>query len=183
MNDLKYEKLVYRFQPEYLARFIDGKEIRDEVPRAYFRGACQIPGSQFNVGYGLINGPLLLDPYPHKHPADEYLVFGAGSLNARDWDAHIEFTIGLGDDAEKYDIDEPMVIRIPAGIWHCPLNFVRVDKPVFFQPALLQGMFGGTYRMPDGERDLVYNGQIECVMEPGKKCECCQKCLSLDWRK
>ena len=183
MNDLKYEKLVYRFQPEYLARSIDGKEIRDEVPRAYFRGACQIPGSQFNVGYGLINGPLLLDPYPHKHQADEYLVFGAGSLNARDWDAHIEFTIGLGDDAEKYDIDEPMVIRIPAGIWHCPLNFVRVDKPVFFQPALLQGMFGGTYRMPDGERDLVYNGQIECVMEPAKKCDCCQKCLSLDWRK
>ena len=78
---------------------------------------------------------------------------------------------------------QPMVIRIPAETWHCPLNFVRIDKPVFFQVALMQGMFGGTYMMPDGTREIAYNGQIECIMEPGKNCDCCRKCLSMDWRK
>ena len=30
---------------------------------------------------------------------------------------------------------------------------------------------------------MYYNGQIECVMEPGKKCDVCKNCLSLDWKK
>jgi hypothetical protein len=183
MSERKYENLVFRFKPEYLATTVDGTEIKDKSPQAYFRGACQIPGSRFNVGYGYVTQPGIVDPYPHKHYADEYLVFGSGTLNAKDWDAHIELTIGLGDDAELYVIDEPMTIRIPAGIWHCPLNFVRITKPVFFQPALQQGMFGGTYLLPDGEREMYYNGQIQCVIEPEKKCDVCKKCLTLDWRK
>jgi hypothetical protein len=135
------------------------------------------------VGYGLVTRPVLVDPYPHKHSADEYLIFGSETLNASDWNARVELTLGLGDDAEVIIIDQPMTIRIPAGIWHCPLDFVRVDAPVFFQPALLQGMFGGTYLMPDGEKELVYNGQIECPYEAGKKCDCCKKCLTQSWEK
>jgi len=183
MSDLKYGKLVYRFEPEYLAHSIDGTDIRDGTPMAYFRGGCYIPGARFNVGYGLVTAPALVDPYPHKHPSDEYLIFGSETLNSKDWDAYAELTIGLGDDAEVIAIDQPMTIRVPAGTWHCPMNFIRVTKPIFFQPALLQDMFGGTYLMPDGEQELVYNGQIECVLEPGKKCDCCKKCLSLSWEK
>jgi hypothetical protein len=183
MSALKYDKLVYRFKPEYLSHTVDGKEIKDDTPQAYFRGGCLIPGAQFNVGYGLVPRPILMDPYPHKHPTDEYLVFGSETLNAKDWDARVELTLGLGDEAEVIVIDQPMTIRIPAGLWHCPLNFVRIDTPIFFQAALLQGMFGGTYLMPDGEKELVYNGQIECPLELGKKCDCCKKCLSLSWEK
>jgi hypothetical protein len=181
MGGLKYEKLVYRFKPEYLSHTVDGQDINDDTPQAYFRGGCQIPGARFNVGYGLVTQPVLVDPYPHKHSADEYLIFGAGTLNAKDWDARVELTLGLGDDAEVIVIDQPMTVRVPAGIWHCPLDFVRVDAPVFFQPALLQAMFGGTYLMPDGEKELVYNGQIECTIKPGKKCDCCKACLALSW--
>ena len=183
MSELKYDKLVFRFEPEYLSHTVDGKDITSDDPQAYFRGACQIPGAQFNVGFGLVTAPILVDPYPHRHYADEYLVFGSETLNSKDWDAHVELTLGLGDDAEVIVIDQPMTIRVPAGLWHCPLNFIRVDKPVFFQPALLQGMFGGTYIMPDGERELYYNGQIECPLKPGKKCDCCKKCLALSWEK
>ena len=43
MSRLKCEKLFYRFEPEYLIFTIDGKEIEDKSPQAYFRGACQIP--------------------------------------------------------------------------------------------------------------------------------------------
>ena len=58
-----------------------------------------------------------------------------------------------------------------------------IGRPVFFQPGLLQGMFGGTYLLPDGEREMYYNGQIECVLEPGKQCNACKKCLSIEWNK
>ncbi|MDR3149158.1 MAG: hypothetical protein LBT88_03975 [Oscillospiraceae bacterium] len=183
MNELKYDKLVYRFEPEYLAVGVDGKKIDNGDPQAYFRGACQIPGSQFNIGYGLVTQPGVVDPYPHKHFADEYLIFGSGTLDSDDWDAEVKFTIGVGDDAETYIIDCPTTVRVPAGVWHCPLEFVRVTKPVFFQPALMQGVFGGTYMMPDGERDMYYNGQIKCVLDPEKKCTTCKRCLTLDWRK
>jgi len=186
MSDLQYERLIYRNRPERGAQFIDGtyrENENNEVRGVGFRGACQIPGSQFNIGGGYVTNPIFIDPYPHKHPSDEYLAFLGSLQNVFDWDAHIEFTLGLGDDAEKYDIDQPTIVRIPAETWHCPLNFVRIGKPVFFQVALMQGMFGGTYRMPEGVREIAYNGQIECIMEPGKNCDCCRKCLSLDWRK
>ena len=183
MNDLKYENLVLRLQPEHVSKTVDGQLISGSELQAYFRGASQIPGSRFNVGYNLVTKPILIDPYPHTHPSDEYLIFGAETLNSKDWDALAELTIGLGDDAEVYQIDETMTVRIPAGVWHGPLNFIRVDKPVFFQAALIQGMYSGTYLTPDGERELTYNGDIDCVLKAGKKCDCCKNCLSRSWEK
>ena len=183
MEERKYERLFYRFRPEYLAGTIDGRELHDTSPQASFRGGCQIPGANYNVSYRLVREACLLDPYPHKHMADEYLVFGSETMNGRDWDAEVEVTIGLGEDAETYVIDRPATVFIPAGTWHCPLNFKRVEKPVFFQPSLMQPMFGGVYQLPDGEKEIYYNGQIQCVLEPEKKCTSCRKCLQIDWRK
>lgn len=179
---MKFDRLVHRFTPEYLSTTVDNKEIHDKSAQAYFRGACQIPGARFNIGYGLVTEPCLVDPYPHKHFADEYLIFGSETLCAKDWDAEIEITLGLGNDAETYVIDRPATVYVPAGIWHCPLNFKRIGTPVFFQPALLQGMFGGIYLIDGEEKELYYNGQIDCVLEPGKKCVACKRCLARDWQ-
>jgi hypothetical protein len=185
MNVSKYEKLVYRNRPERGAQFIDGtyqENEAQEVRGVGFRGACQIPGAKFNIGGGLVTEPIFIDPYPHRHPADEYLAFLGRPGHVFDWDAHVEFTLGLGDDAELYNIDEPTIVRIPANMWHCPLNFIRIGKPIFFQVSVEHGIFGGTYMMPDGIQELEYNGQIDCILEPGKQCDVCKKCLSLDWR-
>ncbi|MBQ1740644.1 MAG: hypothetical protein II042_02830, partial [Erysipelotrichaceae bacterium] len=40
--------------------------------------------------------------------------------------------------------------------------------------------FGGIYHMPDGDKPIYYNGMIDCIMEPGKHCNCCQRCLQLE---
>lgn len=185
MSDLKYEKLVLKVKPEYNEIIPDNADSDYLVnPRAYFRGACQIPGSQMVIGFNILKKPFFLEKYPHVHEHDEYLIFLGGTFpNLFDFDAHIELTIGKGEDAETYNIDEPTIVRIPAGVWHCPLNFIKINKPVFFQPALQQGCFGGTYDFPGGMREMYYNGNIECVIEPGKKCNSCRKCLTLDWRK
>lgn len=182
----KYEKLIYFNQPERGTAFIDGTykdNTNKEVEGIGIRGACQIAGAKAYIGGGLIKEPVFIDPYPHKHEADEFLAFLGPPTDRYDFNAHVEFTLGLGDDAELYNIDEPTIVRIPAGTWHCPLNFIRIDKPIFFEVVLLQGAFGGTYQMPDGIKELWYNGQINCILNPEKQCDTCQKCLTIDWNK
>ena len=182
----KYEKLIYFNKPERGAAFIDGTYIENESQEVLgvgIRGAYQIPGAKAFITGGLVTEPVFIDPYPHKHDADEFLAFLGPPTDRYDFHAHVEFTLGLGDDAELYNIDEPTIVRIPAGTWHCPLNFIRIDRPIFFQVALLQGAFGGTYMMPDGMKELWYNGQINCILDPEKKCDTCQKCLTIDWNK
>jgi hypothetical protein len=117
--------------------------------------------------------PFFLDRVQHRHAKDEFLVFlGASFPNVFDFDADIEFTLGkLGEDEELYHINKPPIIRIPAGVYHCPLNFKRVDKPVLFLATLMTPMFGGIYDMPDGTtKEMYYNGPIQCKFNENMKC-------------
>ena len=182
----KYEKLVFEFPHEYneLVAFGDDPGFILS-PQAYFRGASQIPGSEFNVGFQVFVKPFFLDRIPHRHNADEYLVFLGGTFpNLFDFDADIEFSIGKPEDGvEIFHIDKPMIIRIPTGLYHCPLKFKRVDKPIFFQAMLMQDMFSNIYDTEDGgEKTLWYNGPLPCRQIPDKKCDCCRNCIEKDWR-
>ena len=114
-----------------------------------------------------------------------FLVFlGASFPNVFDFDAKIEFTLGKGDEAETYIIDKPTIIRIPAGVSHCPLNFKEVNKPVLFLATLFTPMFGGVYDLPDGKTmEMYYNGPVPCKYNPDKKCDTCGKCLQETWEK
>ena len=185
MGNLKYENLIFRPKPERGAAFIDGTYVENkdqEIRGVGFRGSCQIKGAKAQVSGGLVTEPVFIDPYPHKHPADEYLGFVGAPGSPFDWgDTYIEFTLGLGDEAELFIIDRPTIVRIPANTWHCPLNFIRIDKPVLFQVVVEHGLFSGTYLMPDGEKELAYNGQISCIIDPEKHCDVCKKCLTFRW--
>jgi len=188
MSNQKYERLIYRNRPEKGVRRIDGTYVElDEQEQCSvgFRGACQVKGAKVFVKGDIITQPIFINPYTHKHPADEYLGF-TGIPGLYDWgDSHVEFTFGHGDDAEVYVLDRPTIIRIPANIWHGPLNFIKVDKPIFFEVALEHGLYTGTYLMPDGEKEITYNGEIQCILAPDKQCDICkgeasQKCLALE---
>ena len=74
MGERKYERLVYQFKPEYNEAAAEGVGTDYVVsPQAYFRGACQIPGAQYNVGFQIFTKPFFLDRIPHIHPVEEYL--------------------------------------------------------------------------------------------------------------
>ena len=182
----KFGKLVFAFPQEDNEAVANG-DPPDYVihPQAYFRGACQIPGSEFNQSYQIFVKPFFLDRIQHRHAKDEFLVFlGASFPNVFDFDARIEFTLGKGEEAETYVIDRPTIIRIPAGTYHCPLHFKEVNKPVLFLATLFTPMFGGIYDMPDGTtRELYYNGPIQCKYNKDKKCDSCGKCLQETWEK
>ena len=51
-----------------------------------------------------------------------------GDMN--DFDAEVE--LYMGEEGEKYIITVPTIVYVPARMIHCPLNFTRINKPVFF---------------------------------------------------
>jgi hypothetical protein len=115
-------------------------------PQAYFRGENHIPGSGINMGWQLFIQPVQLEKEPHTHDADEYLIFLGN--NPADWfssfDAEIDFF--LGEEMEKYLIDKPTIIYIPATMVHCPLNFRVLNKPVLFTALLQTPVFTKTMK-------------------------------------
>ncbi|MBQ8930248.1 MAG: hypothetical protein IJ052_07610 [Oscillospiraceae bacterium] len=182
----KFGKLVFEFPQEDNEIVAEGDPADYVVhPQAYFRGARQIPGSEFNSSFQIFVKPFFLDRVQHRHPKDEYLIFlGASFPNVFDFDAHIEFTLGKGEEAETFVIDKPTIIRVPAMTYHCPLNFKEVNKPVMFMAACMMPMFGGIYDLPNGETmEMYYNGPLPCKYNENKKCDSCGKCLTEKWEK
>jgi hypothetical protein len=78
-----------------------------------------------------ISGPFLMDKGSHAHDFDQFLFFlGANPMNVEEFMAEVHFS--LGEEEEKHIITSSTVAFIPRGMKHCPLNFVRVDKPIYF---------------------------------------------------
>jgi len=73
---------------------------------------------------------------PHKHNFHQILCFvGGDPNNIRDFGAEIE--VFLGEEMEKHLITTNTAITIPPGLYHCPINFIKVDKPVVFLEVML----------------------------------------------
>lgn len=180
-----YEKLVFEFPQEYNEIVAPGDDPGYVVkPQAYFRGASQIPGAEFNSSFQIFVKPFFLDKLQHRHPKDEYLIFlGATFPNVFEFDADIFFTLGkLGEGEETFHITKPTIVRVPAGVYHCPLHFKRIDKPVLFLAACMMPMFGAISDLPDGKtREGFYNGPGQCKYDVSKKCNSCRKCLLEKW--
>ena len=67
-------------------------------------------------------------PRPHKHDFDEVLAFfGTNRDDPKDLGAEIELWI----DDEPNVMNKSFVACIPAGTEHCPLNILKIWRPVF----------------------------------------------------
>jgi hypothetical protein len=75
--------------------------------------------------------PHLMVNTTHVHDCDEHLFFlGTNFEDMNDFDAEIE--LYMGEEGEKHIITSPTIVYVPAKMIHCPLNFAKVNKPVFF---------------------------------------------------
>lgn len=155
-------------------------------PRGGYPGIQIDPDSKLYTGFDIILKPTPMDDAHIHHAVEEYLMFtGCDLTNAFDsFDA--EITIMIGDDPdnmEEHIITEPTVIRIPPNVWHCPINFKRVDKPVNFMPIYPDGCWSKISRQfikDDGTPTYVYEGvglQM-CRLDSTKKCVFCGKCIN-----
>jgi len=42
---------------------------------------------------------------------------------------------------EKHVITYPVAINVPPGVPHCPINIIRIDKPIVFIEVMLTGKY------------------------------------------
>jgi hypothetical protein len=64
----------------------------------------------------------------HSHPFNEYLIFlGTDPKNPGDLGGEVELWLG---DEEKYSLTESCAVFVPEGLYHTPLIFKRVDRPI-----------------------------------------------------
>ena len=65
---------------------------------------------------------------PHCHDFDEYLVFqGTDPADPFDLGGEIEFWLG----GQKFNLTKSFMVYIPAGMKHCPLKHISIDRPIF----------------------------------------------------
>ena len=65
---------------------------------------------------------------------------------------------------EMYTITKPTVIRVPAGMWHGPVQFKRIGAPINFMPFYPSGEYGKVVReVKAGRYDgPIYTGAPTC---------------------
>ncbi len=70
-------------------------------------------------------------PDLHSHPFNEIvLLIGSNPRNLRELGGEIEWTMGAGPDAETYKLTSTTLIYVPHGLFHGPMRFIRVDRPI-----------------------------------------------------
>ncbi len=174
----KYDEYVYTLPKIY------SESDTFASPKAYFNGAESLWGSNMIFGFTVIQKEALLD-FPHVHHAVEeiYMFSGHDLCNFFDFDAEIEMWIGDSpENMEKYVITKPTLVRIPARMWHGPINYKRVGKPVAFSSVYMNGERSKVTRRihPDGTVDFPYlsSNLKRCVIDKTRKCNMCGRCTS-----
>jgi hypothetical protein len=108
-------------------------------------------GGHLSVDSILITRPFLMVGQAHRHEFPQYLhFFSANADDQRIFDAEIEIT--LGEDAihgEKHIITRPTALYVPAGLYHGPLNFKVINKPVLFVDIAVAGEYKRVEDTPD----------------------------------
>ncbi len=82
--------------------------------------------------YDMMAQSSLLDASPHYHTFDEYYIWaGVEPFNRNGkLPGTVELWLGCGEQAECYEIDEPTIVRIPAGLIHGPTTFKNITAPM-----------------------------------------------------
>ena len=100
-------------------------------PLVHLRGNIHGGGSDITISRSWITQPFTMIQKSHVHDRAQFLMFAGGNpLSVKEFGAEIE--LFLGEEGEKHVITTPAVVYIPAGLWHGPLVYTRVDKPIEF---------------------------------------------------
>jgi hypothetical protein len=89
---------------------------------------------------------------------------------------------------ELHKITKPTVVYLPPTVWHSPILFRNVKKPVLFQAAFMAGCWGtitrheGANGMYGETKGYTYTYQGDnirfCVKDPTKRCTVCGECFA-----
>ena len=114
-------------------------EIAPFLPRVKFNSKKNFGYGDFGLRFSTVTEPFEIPEGPHAHDFEQYLCFVGTGINVREFGAEVE--LFLGEENERHLITETTVVHIPAGMVHCPLRFIKVDKPITFINAVLIGRY------------------------------------------
>jgi len=161
-------------------------------PKTYLRGQTYMEDCQYHIGWQVFTEASNMEEAHFHQGKDEYLFFmGANPMDMFDFEAEIDIMIGDDPDhMETYHINRPCVIRFPANVWHCPILFRKMKKPLLFQAAFQDGVWGTITRSEAPEsakkktyfsRKYVYDYMGDnvrrCKFNEDKVCIICGKCF------
>jgi hypothetical protein len=131
MKMKQYEKYIFR-EPLVKGRLAPQVHICGEK---HLNGDEYCPGSNFPGFPNEVTLFTVVEPgvvsAKHAHDYDELLYFlGGNPMNFYDFRAEAE--ILMGEEEERYLIDTTTVIYVPKGLMHCPIYFLKVEKPIMF---------------------------------------------------
>ena len=150
MKNSKYEKFI----------------VKNPYRKVFDVEAISLHDNELNCGvlvaYQPVIKPFLMPPKSHNHDYTQILFFlGTNPYDVREFDSEIELTVGQGEDTEVITFNCPSAITIPAGVYHCPLNFKRVGKPFIFMEIDLTGEYSRTY--VDGTPGVAYDMELRGI--------------------
>jgi hypothetical protein len=95
----------------------------------------------FSMACVYMKSPEMGTTESHQHDFAQYLCFFSTNSNeAKDFDTEIE--LSLGEEMEKHLINSPTIVYVSPGLFHGPLNFIRVNKPVMFVDIAMSARYG-----------------------------------------
>ncbi|MGB9887893.1 MAG: hypothetical protein ACPLPT_07985 [Moorellales bacterium] len=138
-----------------LERFIFGVDkLRSETrhpeitaPILRFRNPGEVGSHSLVLSFEAITEPFVMEPQPMVHEFDQVLIFiGGNPTNMLDLGGEVQLSLGKDRNSMvQFTFTTPTVVYIPAGMWHCPLAFTRIDdprQPIFFQDLFFSGQYG-----------------------------------------
>ena len=105
-------------------------------------GAKDLGGLKLHVIYacGYATGITGKSRKPHVHDYDEAVFFiGSDPYHLDELGATVEVSIGELGKEEKHVFDKPTVLIAPAGLWHCPIVTLKIERPYVCMAVSLTG--------------------------------------------
>lgn len=89
-----------------------------------------------------VQKPYMFHEPTHKHLFTEYFFFwGSNPDDMKEFDAEVEFT--FGPEHEKHVIKKPTIVVAAPGVYHCPLNYAKVNKPFYCMELFMTSAYSG----------------------------------------
>lgn len=100
-------------------------------------------GAKMSLVLTSVRKPYMFHDTTHKHNFTEFFIFfGSNPMDMNEFDAEVEFS--FGEEREKHIITSPSIITVPPGVYHCPLNYAKIDKPFYCLEAFLTSGYTST---------------------------------------
>jgi mannose-6-phosphate isomerase-like protein (cupin superfamily) len=126
MSGMEYARFIVTepMAEEHGYEIKDGPDVMSAM--AYLDGSV-IPGA-FYAETHWFHKPTRFSPKKHTHDFDEILAFMGGNA---DHPMELCGEVELFIEDERHLLTKSCLVYIPAGVNHCPMNFLRVDRPIF----------------------------------------------------